>query len=82
MTNDKDKLANHTPNPKDKSDKKNSLKNLDNLLNIDQVIGDTDRKEDNKDAKKSDGDHPFDLSFVHSQMEDYPDLSDDEHFPT
>lgn len=49
------------------------IKNLDELLNLQGVI---DSKED--DGISQEGDHPFDLSQVHSQIADYPDYSEDD----
>jgi len=77
MTSEKDKLANRTPTQTDQQSKKREVKNIGDV-DFEELIG-TDRKELIGQDKNSEGDHPFNLSFVHSQIEDYPDLSDEEN---
>lgn len=53
-----------------------NMSQLDDLVNIEKFLGNIGER--NNEEKLSDGEHPFDLSFVHSQIADYPDFSDDE----
>ena len=73
LTTAKDKIAQiTTPDETARGGKEtNPINNLEDLLNIDFLAM--------QDGKTSDqGEHPFDLSFVHSQVADYPDYSEDE----
>jgi hypothetical protein len=45
---------------------------MSDMHNLEQFLG------LEKDSKHDSGEHPFDLSYVHSQIADYPDFSDAE----
>lgn len=57
--------------PEAETSRKKDLKNLDDLLELQEALGSVGEG-------ASDGEHPFDLSQVHSQIADYPDYSDED----
>jgi hypothetical protein len=62
----------------DQDSKKRKVRNLEDV-DFDELIG-TDRHP--QPHQEIGEDRSFNLSFVHSQIEDYPDLSDDEGLMT
>lgn len=75
LTGDKDNLAVKHDRDKKAANLNASGSNLDDLVNIEQFLINAQRLDS---KQSSNGEHPFDLSFVHSQIADYPDYSSDE----